>query len=75
MSADAGEKNGSITIHSLRRQLSPYAKSNTRQAIIQLITTFIPYLACWALLIYMVDHHYPVLGYLSGILTFTPFAF
>lgn len=113
MSADATETSSALTIHSLRKQLSPYAKPNTRQATLQLITTFIPYLACWALLVYMLDQKYPlggivfllilaslflvrifilfhdcahgsfftslqankVLGYLFGILTFTPFAF
>jgi len=93
--------------------LSQYAKPDLRQAVLQMITTFIPYIALWLVLVYMVDQKYPfawifflifiaslflvrifilfhdcahgsffashrantVLGYVTGILTFTPFKY
>ena len=102
-----------LTIHSLRKTLLQYAKPNLRQAILQMINTFIPYIALWVILVYMVAHKYPfagilpllfiaslflvrifiifhdcthgsffashranrILGYVSGILTFTPFTY
>lgn len=108
MAKDSQEK---YTIHTLRKELMPYARPDRRKAIIQLINTFIPYAVLWAMLIYMVKHEYPlaviialmvlaalfllrififfhdcahgcffdsqkantVLGYVAGILTFTPF--
>ncbi len=100
-----------LTINSLRKAISQYARPDLRTAILQLINTFIPYTALWFILIYMVKEHHPlsviftviiiaslflvrififfhdcthgsffsssrankVLGYITGILTFTPF--
>jgi omega-6 fatty acid desaturase (delta-12 desaturase) len=97
----------------LRKTLSQCAKSDLRQAILQLINTFIPYIASWVALVYLVHHNYPfagifslmciaslflvrifilfhdcshgsffsshrantILGYMAGILTFTPFTY
>jgi hypothetical protein len=36
-----------LTIHSLRKTLLQYTKPNLRQAILQMINTFIPYIALW----------------------------
>ncbi|MFD2679696.1 fatty acid desaturase [Bacillus seohaeanensis] len=35
--------------NTLRKQISPYEKSNTRDSIIQLITTFVPFIISWVL--------------------------
>jgi acyl-lipid omega-6 desaturase (Delta-12 desaturase) len=108
-----GEAPDKLTIDSLRKTLMPYAKPDLRQAILQTITTFFPYLALWVVLVYMVDQKYPlaeifllifvaslflvrififfhdnthgsffeshlantILGYVTGILTFTPFTY
>lgn len=102
-----------LTIQSLRKTLSQYAKPDLRQAILQLINTFLPYIVLWVILVYLVDKKYSfavifslmfiaslflvrififfhdcahgsfidsqrantILGYVSGILTFTPFAY
>jgi acyl-lipid omega-6 desaturase (Delta-12 desaturase) len=102
-----------LTIHSLRKLLSPYAKPDFRQAILQLINTFVPYVALWLILVFMVEQKFPfvwtfllifiaslflvrififfhdcahgsffasrkantILGYVSGVLTFTPFTY
>jgi len=101
----------SQTIHTLRKELSAYAKADLGKSIVQMIDTFGPYLGLWAILIYMVQRGYPayiiillllltslflvrififfhdcthlsffssrrantILGYICGILTFTPF--
>ena len=47
------------TIHSLRKALSPYGRPDLRKAILQLVTTFIPYFAIWAVCVYMLNHGYP----------------
>jgi acyl-lipid omega-6 desaturase (Delta-12 desaturase) len=90
---------------------SKYARPSLRKAIWQVLNTFIPYVAIWALMIHMVQQGYPywitfalvvvaaallvrvfilfhdcchgsffasrranvILGYVSGILTFTPY--
>ncbi len=113
MVRDTDKFPGELTIHSLRKELSPYAKPDRRQAILQLINTFLPYIVLWAILVYLVNQKYPlegiiplifiasfflvrififfhdcshgsffasprantILGYVSGILTFTPFAY
>jgi omega-6 fatty acid desaturase (delta-12 desaturase) len=113
MVTDTGAVPDELTIHSLRKELSLYAKPDLRQAILQMINTFIPYIALWVVLVYMVDQNYPlawislliiiaslflmrififfhdcahhsffashrankVLGYVAGILTFTPFTY
>jgi len=113
MVANTGGASDELTIHSLRKTLSQYAKPELRQAISQMINTFIPYFALWLILVYLVEHKYPVvgivalifiaslflvrififfhdcshgsffasqrantiLGYVSGILTFTPFTY
>jgi acyl-lipid omega-6 desaturase (Delta-12 desaturase) len=35
--------------NTLRKQISPYEKSNTRDSVIQLITTFVPFIISWVL--------------------------
>jgi omega-6 fatty acid desaturase (delta-12 desaturase) len=113
MVVDRGGVPDELTIHSLRKTLSQYAKPDLRQAILQLINTFIPYIALWIILVYLVEEKYSfveifpliliaslflvrifilfhdcahgsffssqkantILGYLSGILTFTPFTY
>ncbi|MBI5665309.1 MAG: fatty acid desaturase [Nitrospirae bacterium] len=108
-----GAATDELTIHSLRKTLSLYAKPDLRQAVLQMINTFIPYSALWGVLVYMVDRKYPlvwtlsliciaslflvrififfhdcahhsffasqrankVIGYVTGILTFTPFTY
>jgi omega-6 fatty acid desaturase (delta-12 desaturase) len=100
-----------LTIHSLRQKLLPYARPDLRKAILQLVTTFIPYTVLWVVLVHMVKQGYSffeifalivlaslfllrififfhdcthgsffasqrantILGYIAGILTFTPF--
>jgi hypothetical protein len=49
------------TIHSLRKTLSPYGKPDLQKATLQLFTTFIPYFAIWAVIVYMVNQGYPLL--------------
>ena len=106
-----GNAQNDLTIHVLRKELSPFAKPDIGKSILQLIDTFIPYLGLWAILIYLVNRGYPayiiiplmvlaslflvrifivfhdcthtsffmshrantILGYICGILTFTPF--
>ncbi len=113
MATETGGVPDKLTIHSLRKTLSQYAQSDRRKAIFQLINTFIPYIAFWVILVYLISQKYPfplisflmfisslflvrififlhdcahssffashwantILGYLSGILTFTPFTF
>jgi acyl-lipid omega-6 desaturase (Delta-12 desaturase) len=113
MITDAVGGQDELTIHSLRKTLSPYANPDRQIAIRQLINTFIPYITLWIILVYMIKHSYPVvfifllifvaslflvrififfhdcahgaffasrrankiLGYVSGILTFTPFTY
>ncbi len=113
MVVDTGGAPNELTIHSLRKTLSPYTKPDLRQAVLQIINTFIPYIALWFVLVYPVNHKYSVagicalifiaslflvrifilfhdcshgsflasqrankiLGYVSGILTFTPFTY
>ena len=41
------------------RDLGDYAHSDMRKAIIQIITTFTPYLALWSLMIYLVLNDFP----------------
>lgn len=91
--------------------VQPFARPETRKAVIQILNTFIPYVAIWALMATMVKLGYPywtvlllsvlaagfqvrvfilfhdcchgsffasrranrILGYITGILTFTPF--
>ena len=110
---DTGEAPDELTIESLRKTLSQYAKPDLRQAFLQIIDTFIPYIASWVILVYLVEQKQPigwilplifiaslflvrifiifhdcshnsffasrrantVLGYISGILTFTPFTY
>lgn len=110
---DTGEAPDELTIESLRKTLSQYAKPDLRQALLQIINTFIPYIALWVILVYLVEKKRPigwilllifiaslflvrifiifhdcshnsffvsrrantVLGYVSGILTFTPFTY
>ena len=93
------------------RALSRYEQPNLRKAVWQLLNTFVPYFALWALMIGMVRQGYPywmtftlavvtaaffirvfivfhdcchgsffasrranrILGYIAGVLTFTPF--
>jgi omega-6 fatty acid desaturase (delta-12 desaturase) len=113
MVVETGEPPDTLTIDSLRKTLMPYAKSDLRQAVLQIINTVIPYLTLWVILVYWVKHGYPltvifplillaslflvrififfhdcahssflpshrantILGYLSGMLTFTPFTY
>ena len=113
MLADTGGAADKLTIHSLRKKLLPYAKPDQRRAIGQLIVTFVPYSALWAVLIYLVEQKaspvwiiplifiaslflvrififfhdcahgsfFPsqrankIIGYIAGILTFTPFTY
>jgi len=108
-----GKAPDELTIHSLRETLLQYAKPDLRQAVLQMINTFIPYIALWVVLVYLVGQRYPfgavfpliliaalflvrififlhdcahgsffashranmILGYVSGILTFTPFTY
>ena len=110
---NAGDAPSPPTIHELRQQMSDFGRPNRRQAVWQLINTFIPYGAVWVLLGYLLRHHYPlwtmpipmilaalilvrifilfhdcshgsffaserantVLGYVTGVLTFTPFEY
>jgi len=100
-----------ITRSEWYRALSRYEKPNVRKAICQVLDTFVPYVALWGLLVYMVRQGVSywltlplvvvaagllvrififfhdcghgsffasrranrILGYISGILTFTPF--
>jgi acyl-lipid omega-6 desaturase (Delta-12 desaturase) len=93
------------------RNTAKYGQSNLRKSVWQLLNTFVPYFALWALMIHTVQGEYPywitlllalvaagllvrifilfhdcchgsffesrranaILGYISGILTFTPF--
>jgi acyl-lipid omega-6 desaturase (Delta-12 desaturase) len=113
MAMETGKAQDALTIHSLREQLSSFAKADRRKALLQLATTFVPYGILWALLVFMVHHTYPpaaitpfilitslflvrifilfhdcvhgsffasqranrILGYISGIVTFTPFTY
>jgi len=113
MVADAGETPDTLTIASLRNTLAQFAKPDLQRAVLQMINTIVPYAALWAILIYLVHHHYPlawislfifiaslflvrifiifhdcahnsflpsrrantVLGYIAGIMTFTPFTY
>ncbi len=113
MLEDAGGIADTMTIHSLRKTVSQYAKADLRQSILQLINTLIPYIALWMILVYLLDRKYPfavifpliflaslflvrifiifhdcthnsfftsqrantVVGYVTGILTFTPFTY
>jgi acyl-lipid omega-6 desaturase (Delta-12 desaturase) len=110
---DTDEAPDELTINSLRKTLSQFAKPDLRRAILQMINTFIPYIALWATLIYLLDKKYSavwiflpliiaslflvrifiiyhdcthnsfftsrrantILGYVSGVLTFTPFTY
>lgn len=100
-----------LTIQSLRKRIAPFAASDRRKAFLQIADTLIPYLACWAVLVWLVQRkaHPAVtvlvmvvaafllvrifilfhdcthgsffasqgantaLGYVTGILTFTPY--
>jgi omega-6 fatty acid desaturase (delta-12 desaturase) len=102
-----------LTIQNLRKTLSHYAKPNLRKAIVQILTTLMPYLGLWGIIIYMVERDYSkmliaalmllaalflvrifilfhdcvhnsffrstrantIFGYITGILTFTPFRY
>lgn len=96
----------------LSKTISSYTISNRRKALYQIIDTFVPFLALWAIMVWMMHHEYSywmilalalptagfqvrifilfhdcchgsffesrranaILGTISGILTFTPFA-
>jgi acyl-lipid omega-6 desaturase (Delta-12 desaturase) len=96
----------------LPKAISSYALPNRRKAILQIVDTFVPFLALWAIMVWMVYQDYSywiilalavptagfqvrifilfhdcchgsffsskrantILGYISGILTFTPFS-
>jgi omega-6 fatty acid desaturase (delta-12 desaturase) len=111
MARDRGDVQDAQAIHSLRAQLTPFAVPDRRKALLQLVSSFIPYGTLWAILVYMVDRQYPpaaiallifiaslflvrifilfhdcvhgsffssqranrIIGYISGIVTFTPF--
>ena len=113
MVTDTGRAPDELTIHTLRKTLSQYAIPDLRKAFLQLITTFIPYIALWPILVYSVNQQYSftlifllifvaalflvrifilfhdcahgsffaskrankLLGYISGILAFTPFTY
>jgi omega-6 fatty acid desaturase (delta-12 desaturase) len=57
---NAGGASDETSIHSLRKALSQYAKPDLRRAIVQLIDTFLPYIALWVVLVYLLDQHYPI---------------
>jgi omega-6 fatty acid desaturase (delta-12 desaturase) len=95
----------------LPKTISTYAVPNRRKAILQIVDTFVPFLALWTLMVWMVQQEYSywiilalsiptaafqvrifilfhdcchgsffasrrantILGYIAGILTFTPF--
>ena len=61
MATVTGEISKDLTIHSLRNQILPYAKSDLRKSILQLVNTFIPYISLWIILVYMVRHEYSFL--------------
>jgi omega-6 fatty acid desaturase (delta-12 desaturase) len=113
MVMDTGGAPDELTIQSLRKTLLQYAKPDMQKAVLQMISTFIPYIALWIILVYMVEQKYSfavifalifiaslflvrififfhdcahnsffashpantALGYLTGILTFTPFRY
>lgn len=113
MVTDAGGRPDDVTIHSMRQTLAAYARADSRQAVLQLVNTLVPYTALWVVLVYLADRGYPiaailpliflaslflvrifiifhdcshnsffpsrrantVLGYVTGILTFTPFTY
>lgn len=113
MVADIGGAPEELTINSLRKSLSQYGKPDLRKTIIQIITSFTPYVALWVVLVYMMNQKYSfavmfpliltaslfmgrifillhdcshnsffesrrantILGYIAGILTFTPFTY
>lgn len=110
---DSGQSPGEFTINSLRKSLKQYAKPVLRQAVWQVVNSLVPYLALWALLVYMIKQDYhlaltlpfillaslflvrifiifhdcahgsffaaslsnKILGYVTGILTFTPYSY
>jgi acyl-lipid omega-6 desaturase (Delta-12 desaturase) len=49
-----------LTINSLRKTLFPIAKADRRQSTLQILNTFVPYIALWVVLLYMIDKQYPV---------------
>ncbi len=55
-----------LTIHALRKTLSQYATPDLRQAILQLINTFLPCIALWVVLVHLMDQKYPVAVILKG---------
>jgi len=57
---NAGDAPSQPTIHELRQQMSDYGRPNPRQAVWQLINTFVPYVAVWGLLCYLLRHGYPL---------------
>ena len=59
MVANTGAVPDELTIHSLRKTLAEYAKADPRQATVQVVNTFIPYIALWGILVYLVDRRYP----------------
>ncbi|MGB2868790.1 MAG: fatty acid desaturase [Bacteroidota bacterium] len=99
------------TLGKLTLAVSPYTHADRRKATLQVIDTFVPYLALWAVMAWMLHQGYPywiilalsvptaglqvrifilfhdcchgsffasrranrILGYITGILTFTPF--
>jgi acyl-lipid omega-6 desaturase (Delta-12 desaturase) len=56
---DKGKAPGDLSIYSLRKTLLQYAKPDLRQSILQLLNTFIPYIALWVILVYLVNKKYP----------------
>jgi omega-6 fatty acid desaturase (delta-12 desaturase) len=54
MAEDNGGVTDELNIHSLRKSLMQYAEPDLQRAILQLVNTFIPYIALWAILVYMV---------------------
>jgi omega-6 fatty acid desaturase (delta-12 desaturase) len=58
MAQTTGNAAETLTINALRQQISQYAKPQRRLAIQQVLNTFLPYLALWAALVYLVQHRY-----------------
>jgi len=111
MSVESGVTKPQMTQKEWNKALSKYAQPNLRKAIWQILNTFIPYLALWAIMIRLIHLGYPywiillltipasalmvrififfhdcchgsffasrrankILGYISGILTLTPY--
>ena len=111
MSVDATPAGSQAGVADLPKTVQPFTRPDRKKAIWQIVNTFVPYIALWALMTVMIQQGYPywsvlsvsllaalfqvrifilfhdcchgsffasrranrILGYVTGILTFTPF--